>query len=476
MAARRALNAEKAGRNRSGLPLTSTTVACNATACASLPTPKRWRGHDRLVDTQPAGRGCTPTGMVLGRDIPSGVEVGMQREATRLTTEPPTGAPACAGRMPAAAARLRVMLWIDGDHRQAALLGLVRDKRLQLRERPRVNPAFGFGLALGLHAPPDVLQVFQHDRPAHLDRLHDLLAQNVVAVAPEPSLLPPHFPQVALGRARSLLLQLPPKVEQSPLDRLPAPFPEEPAGGGDSGTSEAQIDADDLIGRLHFRAENSDDHMQPPPATAEDHIGRVGGAARILGRIRRQGEANRLPDAGRREIDRPALPIYAEGMHIVTGREGMRVRLADLSLDLLSLVFSPQRQRALERLGRLHPRLYGQVAHQGGIIGLERVIQRTVQFDAVLLAVLPAYRSHSIEHRRKLATGFRQGIGLNGRRLKKDTDRALHMGNIPYAEHTFKYDMARHFLCRLQADNLRAVARLYQYDRSSFLMAGVLLS
>src|SRR6266498_4371839 len=196
MAARRALNAEKAGRNRSGLPLTSTTVACNATACASLPTPKRWRGHDRLVDTQPAGRGCTPTGMVLGRDIPSGVEVGMQREATRLTTEPPTGAPACAGRMPAAAARLRGMSRIDRDHRQAALLGLVRDKRLQLRERPRVNPAFGFGLAL--------------------------------------------------GRARSLLLQLPPKVEQSPLDRLPAPFPEEPAGGGDSGTSEAQIDADDL--------------------------------------------------------------------------------------------------------------------------------------------------------------------------------------------------------------------------------------
>ena len=137
----------------------------NATACASLQTPKRWSGHDWRVDRPPTGSSFTATGMVLGRDIPGGVEVSMHRKATHLTTEPPTGAPTCAGCMPAAAARLRGMSGINPNYRQAALLGLVLFKEARSGRTERLALVVLWRLAdvhrrlPGQHTMPHVRRV-----------------------------------------------------------------------------------------------------------------------------------------------------------------------------------------------------------------------------------------------------------------------------------------------------------------------------
>ena len=145
--------------------------------------------------------------MVLGRDIAGRIEVSMQLIAAFPTDKATTGAPICTGGMPAAAACLRGMSRVDHDHRQAALLGLVLDKALELRERPGVDAALSFGPALRLRSLPNVLEVFQHDRRAWLRRHGNLFGEHMVAVATETHLLVAHTLEVAFGRLAALLLQ-----------------------------------------------------------------------------------------------------------------------------------------------------------------------------------------------------------------------------------------------------------------------------
>src|SRR5262245_61233936 len=104
----------------------------------------------------------------------------------------------------------------------------------------------------------------------------------------------------------------------------------------------------------------------------------------------------------KRHPHRSAFPIEAVGMLIVTGWAGVRAWLTDMAAGF------QQHQRALDRFGCLNSRLHMQIADQIGIVGLERVIQRAVQLDSVLLALLPAIRTHGVEHCRKLAAGFRE--------------------------------------------------------------------
>ena len=101
---------------------------------------RRQSGHDRLIDRRPAGSGYTAFGTVLRRDITRSIEVTVQREATHL-------------------------------------------RRIFVRLR-------------------NIFQVFQHDRRAGLDRLNNLLAQDVIGVTTKTRLPVAHLLQVSFGRLR----------------------------------------------------------------------------------------------------------------------------------------------------------------------------------------------------------------------------------------------------------------------------------
>ena len=124
-------------------------------------------GHDWLVDIQPTGTRYTGTGMILSRNIARRIEVSMQLEATGTTHKTATGTAVVAGSMPTAATHLRGMSRVNRNHRTTPIFGFVCDKGFQLRERPTMHAAAGFGFALDLRAPPNVLEVFQDDRSPH---------------------------------------------------------------------------------------------------------------------------------------------------------------------------------------------------------------------------------------------------------------------------------------------------------------------
>src|SRR5262249_52890872 len=95
-----------------------------------------------------------------------------------------------------------------------------------------------------------------------------------------------------------------------------------------------------------------------------------------------------------------------------------------------------QGQRTFDCFGRLHARLDVQIAHESGVVGLERVVGSMVQLHAIRQAFTPAVRTHGIEYSRKLAAGFGKGVGLGGRRLKLDTNCTLHMSMVQPEEFT----------------------------------------
>ena len=189
--------------------------------------------------------------MVLGRDITRRVEVRMQLKATHPTHKAATGTAVVAGDMPTAATGLRGMPGINPGHRTTPFLGFVHDKRFQLRKRPAMYPAAGFGALADLRAFADVGEVLQHQRCAGRRRLHNLLAQDVIAITAKAGLLPAHLPQMPLRTLAALALELALEVEQASLHRLPCGLAQETVIACDGGLGDTQVNADNRVSRLH---------------------------------------------------------------------------------------------------------------------------------------------------------------------------------------------------------------------------------
>src|SRR5262249_48552935 len=159
---------------------------------------------------------------------------------------------------------------INRNHRTTPSLGLVPDKALELGERPGVHPALGFSTPFGLHPLADVLEVFHYDRRAWLDRLNDLLGEDMIAVAVKAPLSVAYTLEMPFCAACAFLLQRSLEMKQPTFDCLPRLLAQEAVVRGDSGATDAQIDADDLIGRLDFWRGNRDNDVQPPMSISLD--------------------------------------------------------------------------------------------------------------------------------------------------------------------------------------------------------------
>src|SRR5439155_23916715 len=102
-------------------------------------------GHDRLV-AQPTSRGYAPTGTVLGRDVASGIQIGIETHATLPTPKIALRTAVVAGGMPTAATALRGMSRVNRNHRTTSFLGLVLNLGLETQKRPAMHAAFGLPL------------------------------------------------------------------------------------------------------------------------------------------------------------------------------------------------------------------------------------------------------------------------------------------------------------------------------------------
>src|SRR5262245_10224197 len=202
-------------------------ACCQSTYCRLkansllLTTERVGRGNDRLV-AQPASRELAHAGTVLGRDIASRIQIGIEMIATLPTNENTLRTAVVAGGMPAAATSLRGMSRIDRNHRTTPFEGLVLDFRFEGGKRPRVHPALGCGAPLRLHPLTNIPEVFQNDRRARLGSSDDLLAEDVIGILAETSTTTFGLSQMSFGAFRVFLLQRAGQLEIAPFDRFPA--------------------------------------------------------------------------------------------------------------------------------------------------------------------------------------------------------------------------------------------------------------
>ncbi len=395
-------------------------------ACPWRYTRRRIR-DDWLHDRQPAGRGYTSTGMVLGRDVTGGVEVGIEMKTAFPTPKRASGTAVVAGDMPAAATGLRSVPWVNHGYRTTSFLGLVRNKALELSERPGVHLALRLCSPSDLHPLTDVFEIFQHDRAAWLGSTNDLFGEHMITVSTKAPLLMAYTSQMASGAFGSLLLQRSLEMKQPCLDRLPAPFAEKLTRRRDRRATQAQIDTDDLSSRLNLWLLNADDDVQPPGSTSLDQVGGIDRIAHILFGVVGYAEADRLSPTDQCQTDRGASPIEVVGALIVawwaktrSGHTGRALRVA------------PQCECTFQRFGGFHSRLNEQVARQIGQRVTQRVVGQAVQPGRVRDIRTPAALDTTIERLGREQSDARQVFSLGRCWLKLDTDRALHMRSIAY--------------------------------------------
>src|SRR5436853_317190 len=230
----------------------------------SLALPRQSRGirDDWLHDIQPTDSRFTTTGMVRSRDIASAIQVGIEMKTAFPTLEYALRTAVVAGDVSAAATSLRSVSRVNRNYPTTPFLGFVPDKSLDLSERPGVYSALGRTSPFRLHPLTDVLEVFQNNRSSRLDRLNDLPGEHMIAVAAEASLPLPHPFEMTSGRLCTLLLQRPLEVEQPPFDCLPRFFAQEAVGAQYGRTCDAQIDADNLIGRRNVGCGDAHNNVQ----------------------------------------------------------------------------------------------------------------------------------------------------------------------------------------------------------------------
>ena len=178
---------------------------------------------------------------------------------------------------------------VNRNHRTTPFLGFVLDKGFELRERPAMHAAAGFGALRLIFVRFRMSVRFSSTivAPGSTDG-HDLLTQDMIAVAAEARLLVAHPFQMPFGRLRALLLQRPLEMKQPAFDRLPRPLAQEAIVARDGGPHDAQINANHLIGWRDIWRGNRDDDMQPPAAMPEQQIGGIGRIARIRWRCSRE--------------------------------------------------------------------------------------------------------------------------------------------------------------------------------------------
>ena len=206
-----------------------------------------------------------------GSDVPSRDDIGGRSEPARCTAEKVSGWTIGLSNTTAGATGAAGVSRINQKHRNTGQFRLVVDKATELEERPVVQSS---SLpARGRYPVTDALKIFKSDSaPGALRRVDGCFADDVVDVALKAPLLAGEFSQLALGRARSLVLQVPSAVLVSApvlLDSVSAVSCSVRVGGN---VNDTEINAKDVLGLVGQQFLYFTDHVQVKRVPAEDEV------------------------------------------------------------------------------------------------------------------------------------------------------------------------------------------------------------
>ncbi len=322
-------------------------------------------------------------------------------------------------------APLRGVPGVYGDDLAADSLRLVLKESLELGEAPGVEPAFSFPTR-GFDTAPDVSEVFHDNSCAGLNAAKNRGRQNVVAIPSEVLFAPSEASKVPFGRLRTIGLQLTSETKDSLDDFLHAPVTMEPVIRSDSWMGNPQVNADSLAITNKLDIRQADDDMKIKPALA---VNKVGGSRRIVDHILsilRKVERYLHSTVRGRQADDPLIPIYFEGMQVVPGRTGYRLRTTCL-VPLLQ----PGDCRPHGFTGFAYG-LDMQIRDKVGQSILAIAVNKSLECVGIASSLLPPFPTDNIERLGKLLNRLTQCFSLVITWLKPYSYRSIHTGSRPH--------------------------------------------
>ncbi len=238
----------------------------------------------------------------------------------------------------------------------------------------------------------NVGEVLKDNGTARRSVLHNALAQNVVTIPVEASLLTRQLFEVSF------------EAETAAVNLFPVLPSQEVMLGGDGWPIQAKVNSDDLRSLGDNRLRHIHHHMQPELPLAVDEVSSSNLVTRILATPMRHGEGNSQLASTTREPDRLPIPVKRVGVDIVANRTEVtlwhldRLELRDgfATLpgfgDLLLIgrfVLLLPGKCTLEGFRGFYASLNEMVRHQSRTRGFRLIVHRMMQFHPVLLAVLP---------------------------------------------------------------------------------------
>lgn len=352
----------------------------------------------------------------------------MQLEATLTAHKATLGTTIVASGMPTSRTPLRGMPGINPSYRQSAFFGLIREESEELRKRPTMHAAFGWGMTFCPHALANIREVFENERAPRSRRLGKLFRQEVITIPAKPRLFPAQVSQVPFGALGATGLQTTLEPEVAPLSRFPSFLTKKRIGRCDRRMCQTKVNANDFIGLWHGGSFQRDHDMQPPPSIVVlDEVCRVGREANILLTIARDSKRHRHSSFYRRKTYGSVVPGQGIGMQVVTRWTGCRVRTRDRACSFL------KGKGRLEGFSGLNPCLNDQVRYQprtGSFLGIVRGV---VQLYAVPLGMCPAIGADIIECLGKQVRRVRERLCLDRSRFECKSYSSLHTIILPYA-------------------------------------------
>ncbi len=353
------------------------------------------------------------------------MEVGIKLKTAFATTELGLGLTVTPVGVAALVAPLRGVPGVYSDDLAAASFSLILKESLELGKAPGMEPSFSFPTR-GFDATPYVGEVFHDDSRTGLNAIKNRSSQDVVAIPSEALFTPSEASKVPFGRLSTFGLQCTSEAEYSLDNFFHMLVAMEPIVRSDGRSGNSQVDADSLsiTGKGNIR--QSDDNMEKEMTFT---IKKVGGSCRIAYRILRIfWKVKRYfgSTLGGGQVNDTILPVYPEGMQVVPGWTGYRLRTTYLAPLLHSGDCRPH------GFAGFLSGLYMQVRDERGLRILASAISQAMKSVSVTCSLLPACTADGVKRLGKLLNRLIKSFRLFWGGLELYPNRPIHVFIIPY--------------------------------------------
>jgi hypothetical protein len=214
------------------------------------------------------------------------------------------------------------MAWVYALDTDAALIGLIESKGIQLFKRPTMQAAFGSSLlafaSSHLRGIPNMGQVLKDNRGACGGMLDNTLGEYMIAITVESLTLATEFLQVTFGRLTSVRLQLAANAESAAVNLFPVATTEKLTMASHSGSVQSEVNANDFMRRRDDRFRHIDYDMQPELALPLTQVSSGDLASDVACAELRNRKGNAHLTLHSRETNLLRIPLENIGMNIVT--------------------------------------------------------------------------------------------------------------------------------------------------------------